>query len=144
MEENLQAQEKRRPRNQKPQKLNISLLCKWWWKLEKSEGIWQEIVRKKYVGNKCISQIKHKATDSPVWSDLLKVRKLYLRGRVMLLGNGTNIDFWNDIWCKNITLCEKFAELFQVNHNQQMSVAYLANKNWHLDLRRWPDELIQT
>ena len=28
-------------------KMNISLMCKWWWKLERSEGLWQEIVRKK-------------------------------------------------------------------------------------------------
>jgi len=28
-------------------KLNISLLCKWWWKLETGDGLWQEIVKKK-------------------------------------------------------------------------------------------------
>ena len=28
-------------------KMNISLLCKWWWKIEKEEGLWQEIVRQK-------------------------------------------------------------------------------------------------
>jgi hypothetical protein len=27
-------------------KMNISLLCKWWWKVENEEGLWQEIVRK--------------------------------------------------------------------------------------------------
>jgi hypothetical protein len=27
----------------------ISLLCKWWWLLESGEGLWQEIVRLKYV-----------------------------------------------------------------------------------------------
>jgi hypothetical protein len=27
--------------------MNLSLLCKWWWKLEKEEGIWQEVVKKK-------------------------------------------------------------------------------------------------
>jgi hypothetical protein len=29
--------------------MNISLLCKWWWLLESGEGLWQDIVRKKYV-----------------------------------------------------------------------------------------------
>jgi hypothetical protein len=29
-------------------RMNISLLCKWWWKFEKGEGMWQEIVKKKY------------------------------------------------------------------------------------------------
>lgn len=28
--------------------MNLSLLCKWWWKLEKGEGLWQEIVTKKF------------------------------------------------------------------------------------------------
>jgi hypothetical protein len=27
-------------------KQNISLLCKWWWKLENHEGLWQKIVKK--------------------------------------------------------------------------------------------------
>ena len=36
-------------------KLNISLLCKWWWKLETSQGIGQTIVRNKYVMDKCIA-----------------------------------------------------------------------------------------
>jgi len=27
--------------------MNISLLCKWWWKLEKEDGLWQQIIWKK-------------------------------------------------------------------------------------------------
>lgn len=30
-------------------KLNLSLLCKWWWKLENEQGIWQDLVNKKYI-----------------------------------------------------------------------------------------------
>jgi hypothetical protein len=29
-------------------RMNLSLFCKWWWKLEYEEGLWQEIVMKKY------------------------------------------------------------------------------------------------
>jgi mannosylglycoprotein endo-beta-mannosidase len=29
-------------------RMNLSLLCKWWWKVENGEGMWQEIVRRKY------------------------------------------------------------------------------------------------
>jgi hypothetical protein len=32
-------------------KFNVSLLCKWWWALENEEGLWQDIVRLKYVKN---------------------------------------------------------------------------------------------
>ena len=27
-------------------KMNIGLLCKWWWKLESEDGIWQILIRK--------------------------------------------------------------------------------------------------
>ena len=27
-------------------KMNISLLCKWWWKLENEKGLWQQIIQK--------------------------------------------------------------------------------------------------
>jgi hypothetical protein len=30
-------------------KMNIGLLCKWWWSLETGEGLWQDIVRIKYM-----------------------------------------------------------------------------------------------
>jgi len=30
-------------------KMNISLLCKWWWKLETGKGLWQELVEKKIL-----------------------------------------------------------------------------------------------
>jgi hypothetical protein len=29
--------------------INISLLCKWWWRLENEKGLWQDIVRAKYL-----------------------------------------------------------------------------------------------
>ena len=47
-------------------KMNISLLCKWWWRLEKGEGLWQEIVKKKYMKQHCISMLKKKPSNSPV------------------------------------------------------------------------------
>jgi len=59
--------------------MNISLLCKWWWKLENEDGLWQNIVRAKYMkGGRVIGAIKHRLDDSPVWSDLLKTRYIYI------------------------------------------------------------------
>jgi len=55
-------------------KMNIGLLCKWWWKLEREEGVWQEIIEKKYLKGKHISTVKHRLDDSPIWFDLLKIR----------------------------------------------------------------------
>jgi hypothetical protein len=60
--------------------MNISLLSKWWWRLEKEQGLWQDMIRAKYLHHEGIKNVKHRL-DSPVWTDLLKVRQFYLRGR---------------------------------------------------------------
>jgi hypothetical protein len=70
-------------------RMNVSLLCKWWWKLEKEEGLWQQIVRFKYMSNKSIHEVSHKLDDSPMWFDLLKIKHIYLRGGGYLLRMGS-------------------------------------------------------
>jgi hypothetical protein len=74
-------------------KMNVSLLCKWWWLLESREGIWQEIVNLKYVKNYPICDILSKMNDSPLWKDLMKVRYIYLRGKGYKVSNGRNVSF---------------------------------------------------
>ena len=52
-------------------KMNISLLCRWWWKLEHEVGMWQGIINAKYLRNDNMKLVKHEHDDSPLWSDLL-------------------------------------------------------------------------
>jgi len=59
------------------EKMNVSLLCKWWWKLENEDGLWQQVVKHKYLQDKSIHEVGHKLNDSPIWSDLLKVKNIY-------------------------------------------------------------------
>jgi hypothetical protein len=68
--------------------MNVSLLCKWWWALENEEGLWQDIVRLKYVRNSPTCLIPARLTDSPVWSDLMKIRHIHLKGRGIKINNG--------------------------------------------------------
>lgn len=65
-------------------KMNVSLLCKWWWKLDNKSGLWQDIVKFKYLKKDSICTVKHRQNDSAIWSDLLKVRNIYLQGRKMV------------------------------------------------------------
>lgn len=74
-------------------KLNASLLTKWWWKLETEEGLWQNIIQAKYLHSKNIFNVSHKASDSPMWTDLLKIKDLYLWGRKIRIGNGKKTRF---------------------------------------------------
>jgi hypothetical protein len=61
-------------------KQNISLLCKWWWKLETQDGLWQQIVKAKYLRNKSVAMVKPCIRDSPGWKTLLKVKDYYFEG----------------------------------------------------------------
>jgi len=92
--------------------MNISLLCKWWWKLENEQGLWQEIIRYKYIKNKSVCTVKYRQIDSPIWYDLMKIRNIYLQGRKIKVRNGQKTLFWKDIWLYDQPLYLLFPDLF--------------------------------
>jgi hypothetical protein len=124
--------------------MNLSLLCKWWWKLEHEESLWQDIVKKKYKIDRGIAQLRQKPRDSSVWNDLFKVKQLYLKGRIMIVGNGSNTNFCEDPWCGMVPLKDKFKELFDIYTEQKRNVAEMAERGWRMNFRRWLDERAQT
>jgi hypothetical protein len=111
-------------------KMNISLLCKWWWLLENQNGIWQDIVQINYMKNKLISLIKHRQSDSPVWSDLLKIRHIYLKGREFVVNNGKKISFWLDPWLEGNPLCSMYPILYELCLNQDSTVHEVSVSGW--------------
>jgi hypothetical protein len=125
-------------------KMNISLLCKWWWKVENEEGLWQEIVCKKYKVQGGSNKIKYSPLNPPVWNDLIKIKELYLARRKIIIGNGRDTDFWRDPWCGDYSLKNKFGELFDICNEQSVTVAYMASRRWRLTFRRWLDENAQS
>jgi hypothetical protein len=54
---------------------NKCLLSKWIFKLANEDGVWQDILRKKYLVNKTLSQAQKKKGDSQFWSGLMEVKK---------------------------------------------------------------------
>jgi len=115
-------------------KMNLSLLCKWWWKLETEEGLWQTLVRTKYIKNRAISTIPPRLDDSPMWKDLLKVRNIYLAGRKPVIQNGENVLFWLECWLETDPLCLKYPVLFELNECKHISVAEFVRKNGYIPL----------
>ena len=57
--------------------MNICLLCKWIWKIENEEGLWQQLIRSKYLHTYSLAHVKLKLSHSHFWSGLLKVRDLF-------------------------------------------------------------------
>lgn len=118
-------------------KMNISLLCKWWWRLDTEDGLWQKIIKFKYLKNESLCTVKHKQTDSAVWSDLLKIKNIYLQGRVRKIKNGQNTLFWKDRWLFDQPLSDVFPELFAMCLQPNMSVAVLKSNPAAVTFTRW-------
>jgi len=96
------------------QKMNISLLCKWWWKLKNEEGLWQQIIQKKNLSNDLVSTVKGRMDDSPIWKDLLQIRCVYLKGRKIQTNRGDKTLFWLDPWLTHQPLCVMYPILFDL------------------------------
>jgi hypothetical protein len=61
---------------------NKCLLSKWIFKLLSEDGVWQQMLKKKYLKGKTLSEVERKKGDSHFWSRLMEVKKLVLeRGR---------------------------------------------------------------
>jgi hypothetical protein len=118
-------------------KMNVSLVSKWWWKLEKDDGLWQDIVKAKYLHNKSIFSVTHKAFDSPVWSDLLKVRDLYLHGRSVKICNGHKTSFWCNTWLYDKPLSDITPVLFTLCDQKEAKVYQVKNGLVQITFRRW-------
>ena len=77
---------------------NKCLLSKWLFKLLTEEGVWKEILVNKYLGGKPLSQVQVKPMDSPFWKGIMKVKDDFFKRGRFTVGNGEQIQFWEDSW----------------------------------------------
>jgi hypothetical protein len=118
-------------------KMNISLLCKWWWKLENEDGMWQEVVRNKYMLGETVGTVKHMLDNSPTWTDLLKTKNIYLRGRKVETENGKMTLFWKDPWLWDEPICLTAPVLFDLCDEKDITVYHFLAKEGQIKFSRW-------
>jgi hypothetical protein len=81
-------------------------------------------------------------TDSPIWSDLLKVKDLYLHGRSIKICNRQKTRFWSDIWLYDKALATIAPTLFILCEQKEAKVFYVKHGLIQITFRRWlTDEL---
>lgn len=102
--------------------MNVSLLCKWLWKLENTDGAWQRILRKKYLQKQTLSQAESSRGTSQFWSGLMKVKDLFYNHCTRILGSGKQTRFWEDVWYKEDSLDSKFSRLYNLCFNKNVTV----------------------
>ena len=91
---------------------NKCLLSRWLYRLLNSDGMWQTILRKKYLRSKTITQVQHINVDSQFQAGLMSVKNDFFRLEKFQLGNGSQICFWKDKWCGNRSLKETYPALY--------------------------------
>ena len=81
--------------------------------------------------------MNHRQTDSAMWSDLLKIRNIYLQGRQIEIGDGKNTLFWKDSWLYSKPLCILFPELFKICEQPELTVFHLKSDINSMTFTRW-------
>ena len=57
---------------------NRCLLSKWLFRLLNGDGIWQQLLRNKYLRKKTLTQVQYMHGDSQFWAGLMKVKEEFL------------------------------------------------------------------
>lgn len=116
--------------------MNISLLCKWIYRLESGENsLCMNLLRRKYLKGRGFCQNK-KVGGSQFWQGLHDVKEWYERGKAHIVGCGQQTRFWKDVWLGECSLKIQFPRLFKICHDQEISVQAAAATNWGLSYRR--------
>ena len=93
---------------------NRCLLSKWVFKLINEDGIWQRLLRNKYLRHKTITQVEHMPGDSHFWSGLMKAKNDLLRMGKLKVGDGSQTRFWEDAWLDNTTFKYQYPSLYNI------------------------------
>lgn len=117
-------------------KQNIALLTKWWWKLDTGEGLWQDIVRNKYLKKSSVACVKQKFSDSPAWKNLLKIKDYYMAGRSVIIKSGDVARIWHDPIAGQPPLKVTYPELFSISNFPDDTIAQFRDRGLEGVFRR--------
>jgi hypothetical protein len=102
---------------------NKCLLSKWLFKLLNEEGVWQELLRNKYLNAKTLSQVQAKPTDSQFWKGLMMVKDEFFTRGYFKVGDGRSIRFWEDVWLGDSSLTNQCPSLYNIAQRENVLVA---------------------
>ena len=97
------------------------------------------------MGQKTLSEVQAKPTDSPFWKGLMEVKHEFFSRGSFKVGNGMSIRFWEDTWLGNTSLAQQYLSLYNIVHHKNVTVAQvLAQSPLNITFRRiltdskWP------
>jgi hypothetical protein len=75
---------------------NTTLFGKWLFRLLTEDGVWQMLLRRKYVGSKALSQVLWKPSDSHFWAGLIATKKHFFDHDNFSIKDGSEVRFWEN------------------------------------------------
>ena len=102
---------------------NKCMLSKWIFKLFNEDGMWQQMLRNKYLANKTLTQVQAKPGDSHFWSGLMRVKSDFFNYGGFILKNGSQIRYWEDKWLDNTPLKDQYPSLYNIVRRKNDTVA---------------------
>lgn len=107
---------------------NKCLLSKWLYKLINEEGVWQNLLRRKYLSSKTIMQVQKRRGDSHFWAGLMGVKDTFRSFGSFKLHDGSQVRFWEDRWLGNQSLDKKYPSLYNLVRNKNEVVAKVVGR----------------
>nr|XP_051197209.1 uncharacterized protein LOC127310588 [Lolium perenne] len=93
--------------------MNIALMLKWIWKLyQNAEGLWADLIRAKYLGDRDLFDRDVPVRGSQFWNAIHKIKWYFKLGARHKVRNGKRTYFWLDWWSGPGPLRARFPRLF--------------------------------
>jgi hypothetical protein len=123
---------------------NRTLLGKWLWHFgSQRDAWWRVVVDAKYGslwGGWCSLELVS-ASGVGVWKNIRKGWDSFSRFTRFVVGDGSKISFWRDLWCRDTALKVAFPALFGITRVKDSAVAdnleHLGDSNqWNMSFTR--------
>ena len=101
---------------------NKCLLSKWLFKLLNRDGVWQQLLKNKYLRDKTLTQVQYMPGDSQFWAGLMKVKDEFLSMGRFDLGDRSQVRFWEDSWIRSRPLKTLFPTLYNIVSKKNASI----------------------
>ena len=107
---------------------NKALLFKWLWRFPlDQESIWAKVIKIKFGvhPNRWDAGVARRCTYRSPWKYISFLYDEFRQWVGFKVGNGRRIRFWEDVWCDNMSLANRFERLYRVSLNKNCSIAQM-------------------
>jgi hypothetical protein len=93
------------------------------------DGIWQTLLRRKYIGSKALSLVLWKPGGSHFWAGIMATKKHFFGHGTFSIKDGSEIRFWEDNWLGNTSLREQYPALYAIVLHKGDTLAQVLEAN---------------